>query len=130
MTVWITKNCGKYYRDGKTSPPYLLPTCMQIKKQQLDLDMEQQTGSKLRKQYIKDVYCHSAYLNYMQSTSCKMPGWMKYKLESRLPWEIYTTSDMQMIPHLREKLRGTKEPLDEGESGELKSWLKTQCSKN
>ena len=58
-----------------------------------------------------------------------MPDWMIHKVESRLPGEISITSDMQMIPHLREKLRGTKEPLDEGESGELKSWLKTQCSK-
>ena len=56
---------------------------MQVKKQQLDLDMEQQTGSKLEKNYIKAMYCHPAYLTYTQSTSCKMPGWMKYKLESR-----------------------------------------------
>ena len=57
---------------------------MQIKKQQLKLDMEQQTGSKLGKEYIKAVYCHLAYLTYAQSTSCEMPGWMKHKLESRL----------------------------------------------
>ena len=55
---------------------------MQVKKQQLELDMEQQTGSKLRKEYIKAVYCHPAYLTYIQSTSCEMPGWMKQKLES------------------------------------------------
>ena len=61
---------------------------MQVKKQQLELDMEQQTGSKLGKQYIKAVYCHPAYLTYMLSTSCKMAGWMKHKLESRLPGEI------------------------------------------
>ena len=61
---------------------------MQVKKQQLELDMEKQTGSKLEKEYVKAVYCHPAYLTYMQSTSCKMPGWMKYKLESRLPREI------------------------------------------
>ena len=60
--------------------------------------MEQRTGSKLGKDYIKAVYCHSAYLTSMQGTSCKMPGWMKYKLESRLTEEISTTSDMQMIP--------------------------------
>ena len=71
---------------------------MQNKKQQLELDMEQQTGSKLGKEYIKAVYCHPAYLIYMQSTSCEMPGWMNHKLESRLPGEISTTSDMQMIP--------------------------------
>ena len=57
---------------------------MQVKKQQLELDMEQQTGSKLGKEYVKAVYYHPAYLTYMQSTSCKMQGWMKHKLESRL----------------------------------------------
>ena len=63
-----------------------------------ELDMEQQTGSKLGKEYVKAVYCHPAYLTYMQSTSCKMPGWMKHKLESRLPGEISIISDMQMTP--------------------------------
>ena len=58
---------------------------MQVKKQQLELDMEQQTGSKLGKEYVKVVYCHPAYLTYMQSTSCKMPNWMNQKLEARLP---------------------------------------------
>ena len=58
------------------------------------------TGSKLGKEYVKAVYCHPAYLTYMQSTSCEMPGWMKHKLESRLPEEISITSDMQMTPHL------------------------------
>ena len=64
---------------------------MQVKKQQLELDMEQQTGSKLEKEYIKDIYCHPAYLTSMQSTSCEMPDWMKQKLESRLPGEISIT---------------------------------------
>ena len=68
--------------------------CMQLKNQQLEPDMEQQTGSKLGKEYVKAVYCHPAYLTYMQSTSGKMPGWMKHKLESRLPGEISKTSDM------------------------------------
>ena len=58
---------------------------MQVKKEQLELDMEQRTGSKLGKEYVKAVYCHSACLSYMQSTSCEMPGWMKHKLELRLP---------------------------------------------
>ena len=71
---------------------------MQVKKQPLELDMEQRTGSKLRKNYFKAVYCHLAYLTYMQSTSCEMPGCMKHKLESRLLGEISTTSDMKMIP--------------------------------
>ena len=70
------------------------------KKQQLEPNMEQPTGSKLGKEYIKAVYCHPAYLTYMQSTSCKIPGWIKHKLESRLPGEISITSDMQMTPPL------------------------------
>ena len=73
---------------------------MQVKKQQLEPDMEQQTGSKLKKEYTKAVYCHSAYLTYMQSTSYEMLGWMKHKLESRLPGEISVTSDTQMTPPL------------------------------
>ena len=72
---------------------------MQAKKQKLELDMEQQTGSKLGKEYIKVVYCHPAYLTYMQSTSCKILGWMNPKAESRFLGEISTTSDMQMISH-------------------------------
>ena len=71
---------------------------MQVKKQQLELDIEQQSGLKLGKEYVKAVYCHPAYLTYMQSTLCEMPGWMKQKVESRLPGELSTTSDMQMIP--------------------------------
>ena len=71
---------------------------MQVKKQQLELDMEQQTGFKSGKEYIKAVYCHPAYLTCKQSISCEMPGWMKHKLESRLPGEISITSNMQMTP--------------------------------
>ena len=78
---------------------------MQVKKQQLELDMEQQTGSKSGKEYIKAVYCHPAYLTYTQSTSCEMLGWMKYELESRLPEEISITSDMQMTPPLWQKVK-------------------------
>ena len=73
---------------------------MQVKKQQLGLDMEQKTGPKLWKEYVKAVHCQSAYLTYMQSTSREMPGWVKHKLESRLPGEISITSDMQMTPSL------------------------------
>ena len=69
---------------------------MQVRKQQLELDMEQQTGSKSRKEYVKAVYCHPAYLTYMQTTSCEMPGWMKHTLESRLSRGISITSDAQM----------------------------------
>ena len=71
---------------------------MQVKKQQLELDVEQQTGSKLGKEYVKAVYCLLVYLTYMQRTSWEMPGWMKHKLESRLLGEISITSDMQMTP--------------------------------
>ena len=78
---------------------------MQVKKQQLELDMKQQTGSKPGKKYIKAVYCHPAYLTYMQSTSFEMPGWMKHKPESRLPGEISITSDMQMAPALWQKMK-------------------------
>ena len=78
---------------------------MQVKKQQLELDMEQQTGSESGKEYIKAAYCHPAYLTYMQSTSCEIPGWMKHKLESRLLGEISITSDMQITPPLWQKTK-------------------------
>ena len=78
---------------------------MQVKKQQLEPDMEKQTGSKLGKEYAKAVYCHPAYLTYMQSTSCEMPGWMKDKLESRLLGEISIASNMQMTPPLWQKAK-------------------------
>ena len=86
--------------------PELLTCIMRnlVKKQQLELDMEQQTDSKLEKEYIKAVYCHF-YLIYMQSTSCKMPGWMKLELESRLLGEISIISDMQMKPPLWQKAK-------------------------
>ena len=84
-------------------------TCLlrniQVRKQQLKLDMEQQTGSKSGKEYIKAVYCHLAYLTYMQSISHEMPGWMKHKLESRLPGELSRTSDMPMTPPLWQKVK-------------------------
>ena len=76
---------------------------MQVKKQQLELDMEQQTGSKSGKEYVKAVYCHPAYLTYMQNASREVLGWRKHKLESRLLGEISITSDMQMAPPLWQK---------------------------
>ena len=98
---------------------------MQLNKLQFELDMEQQTGSKSGKEYIKAVYFHPAYLTYMQNTSWEILGWKKHKLESRLPREISITSDMQMTPPLwGRKRRRTKEALDESERGEWKSWLK------
>ena len=91
--------------------------------------MEQWISSKLGKKYIKAVYCHFAYLTYMQRTSWEMPGWMKHKLESRLLGEISITSDMPVYHPYGRKQRGTKESLDESERGEWKSWLKTQIRK-
>ena len=78
---------------------------MQVKKQQLEPDMEQQTDSKLEKEYIKAVCGHLAYLAYNLNISCEMQGWIKHKLESRLPEEISITSDMQMIPHIWQKVK-------------------------
>ena len=100
LTVWITTNCGKFWQrwEYQTTWPASWEICMQFRKKQLELDMEQQTGSKLGKEYIKVKYCHPAYLTYMQSTSCKMLGWMTHKLESRFLGEISITSDMQMTP--------------------------------
>jgi len=88
---------------------------MPVKKEQLELDMEQQTGSKLGKEHINAVYCHPAYLTYMQNTSCEKPGWMKFKLESRLLGEISITSDMQMTSPLWLAESKEEQPLDESE---------------
>ena len=83
LTVWIRTNSGKFFKRWKyqTTWPASWEVCVQVKKQQLELDMEQQTGSKSGKEYTKAICCHHAYLTYMQSTSCEMPGWMKHKLE-------------------------------------------------
>ena len=78
---------------------------MQVIEQQLESDMEQQTDSKLGQEYIKAIYCHPAYLTYMQSTSCEMPGWMKHKLESRVPGNVSVTPDTQMTPPLWQKVK-------------------------
>ena len=91
--------------EYQTTLPAFWEICMQVKKQQLELVIEQQTGSKLGKEYDKAVYRHSVYLTYMQSTSCEMLGWMKHKLESRFPGEISITSDMQMAPPLWQKVK-------------------------
>ena len=86
LTVWITINYGKFFKkwEYQITWPASWEICMQVKKQQLELDMEQQTGSKSGKEYVKTVYCHPAYLTYMQNTSYEMLGWRKHKLESRL----------------------------------------------
>ena len=90
-----------------------LPTsweiCTQVKKQQLEADMEQQTSSKLGKEYVKVVYCHPVYLTYMQNVSCKIPGWMRHKLESSLPGEISTTLMAESEEELKSLLMKVKE---------------------
>ena len=104
LTMWITTNCGKFFKRWEYQTIWLPPeksVCRSRSK--LELDMEQQTGSKLG--HVKAIYCHPAYLTYMQSTSREIPGWMKHKLESRLPGEISITSDMQMTPPLWQKVK-------------------------
>ena len=125
LTVWITAHCGKFWKrwEYQTSLPTSWEVCMQVKKQELELDMEKEPSSKSGKEYIKAVYCHPAYLPYMQSTSCEMPGWMKHKLQWRLAEEISIPSDMQMTPPSWQKVKKNKEPLDESERGEWKCWL-------
>ena len=93
-------------RDGNTRPPDLpLEKSVCRSRSNLELDMEQQTGSKLGKEYVKAVYCHLAYLTSMQSTSGEMLDCKKHRLESRLPGEISITSDMQMTPPLWQKVK-------------------------
>ena len=128
FTVWITTKCGKFFKrwEYQTTLPASWGICIQVKKQQLEADMEQQTGSKLGKEYIKAAYCHSACLTYMQSTSCQA-GWSS-------SWNQDFQEKYQWSPcrwyHSNGRKRRTKEPLDESERGEWKSWLKTQHSKN
>ena len=102
---------------------------MQVKKQQLESDMEERTGPKLGKEYVKAVYRHCAYLTYMQSTSCEMPGWMNHKLESRF-WEKYQPQICRWYQSNGRKRRGIKKPLDDSKRGEWKSWLKAKHSKS
>ena len=98
--LWITTNCGKFLKtwEYQVTLPVSWEICIWVNKQQLELDMGQWTVSKWRKEYVRAVYCHPVYLTTIQSTSCKMLSWVSPKLESRLPGEISTTSDMQMIP--------------------------------
>ena len=107
LTVWITTNCRQFWKrwEYQTTWPASWEICVQVKKQQLELDMEQQIGSKSGKEYVKAVCCHPAYLTYMQSTLCKTPGWMKHKLESRLRGKISITSNTQMTPPLWQKAK-------------------------
>ena len=107
LTVWIATNCEKFFKrwEYQNTWPTSWEFCMQIKRQQLKLDMEQQTGSKSGKENVKAVYCHSTYLTSMQSTSCKMLGLIKHKLKSRLLGEISITSNIQMTPSLWQKVK-------------------------
>ena len=134
QSLWLcgSQQTGKFFKRWEYQTTWLASweICMQVRKQQLELDMEQQTGSKLGKEYIKAVYCHPAYLTYMQSTSWEILGWRKHKLESRFPGEILTTLVMQMTPPYGRKWRRTKEPLDESERREWKSWLKAHHLEN
>ena len=121
LTVWITTNCRKFWKrwEYQTTLHASWEICMQVKKQQLELDMEQQTVPN-RERSMSRVYIVSAYLTYMQSTSWEMLGWMTHKLESRLPGEISITSDTQMTSPLCRQWRRTKEHLDESEKVGLK----------
>jgi len=107
LTVLIRINCGKFFNrwEYQITLPASWETCIQVKKQQLELDIEKWTVSKLGKEYIKAVYCHPVYLTSMKCTPCKMLGRMKHKLESRLPGEISITSDMQMTPLKWQKVK-------------------------
>ena len=131
LTVWITTNCGKFLKrwEYQTTLPASWETWGQVKKSQLELGMEQWTGSKVRKEYIKGVYYHPTHLTYMQSASWEMLGWVKHKLKSRLPGEISITSICRWHHHYGRKRRRTKEPLDESERGEWKFGLEFNIQK-
>ena len=122
LTVWIITNCvcRKFFKrwEYQIILPVSLETCMQVKKQQLEPYMEQLTGSKLGKEYDKTVCCHPVHLISMQNTSCEMPGWMSYKLESRLLGKISATWVCRWYYCVGRKWRETEEPLDDGEGGE------------
>ena len=102
QSLWLCRSqqTGKFFKrwEYQTTWPDSWEICIQVKKQQLELYIEIQSGSKSRKEYVKAVYCQPACLTYMQSTSCEMLGWMNHKLELRLPGETSTTSDTQMVP--------------------------------
>ena len=123
--------CEKFLKripEYQTTWPVLWETCMWVKKQELELDMEQLTGSKLEKDYVRSVYCNPVYLTYMHSTSCKMPARWITSWNQDCP-EKYQQPQICRYHSNGRKWRGTKEPLDEGERGEWKSWLEIQHSK-
>ena len=102
---------------------------MQVKKQQLELDMEQHIASKSGKEYVKAVYCHPACLTSMQNASCKIQGWMKHKVESRLPGEISIKSDTQMTSTPMAKSKELKRPLMKVKEENEKAGLKLNTQK-
>ena len=134
QSLWLcgSQQTGKFWKrwEYQTTLPASWEICTQVKKKQLELDIKQQTGSKSGKKYVKAVYYHSTYFSYMQNTSCKMLGWRKHKLESRLPKEASITSGTQIIPPLWQKLRRNWRVSCESKRREWKVWLKTQLSEN
>ena len=102
LTVWITTNCGKFFKRWNTRLPASWKICMQVKKRQLELDMEQQTSSKSGKEYIKAVFCHPAYLTHMQSTSCKMLG---IKIARRNNNYLRYTDDTTLMAESEDELK-------------------------
>ena len=131
-TVWITTDSRKFWKrwEYQITWPASWETCMQVRKQQLELDIEQQTGSKQENEYIKAVYCHPAYLTYRQSTSWEMLGWMKHSWNQVCREKHHSPQICRWHHPYGRKWRNTKGPLDEREMGKWKSWLKTQHSKN
>ena len=131
LTVWITTYCGKFLKrqEYQNTWPASWAICMQVKKQQLELDMNQHTGSKSGKEYVKALYCPPACLTYRQSTSVKcQAGWSTSQNQDCL--EKYTNlryaEDTTLMAESKEGLKR----LDESERGEWKSWLKAQHSEN
>ena len=127
----ITTKCGKFFKRWGYQSTLSVPweTCIQIKNKRLELDMEKQTGTKLGKEYVKAVYCLSAYLTYMQGTWCEMLDCWSTSWNQDC-WAKYQQPQIRLWYHSNgRKWRGTKEP-DEGERGEWKSWLNTQHLKN
>ena len=123
LTVWIMTNCGRFLKrwEYQVILPVSWETCMWVKKQQLEPDIEKLTGSKLGKEYVKAVYCHLAHLTSIQSTACEMPGWMKHSWNQDC-WENCQQPRMcRWCHYIGRKQRVTKEPFDEREREEWKT---------
>ena len=118
LTVWIATNSGKFFKkilQGQATWPASWEICMPIKKQQLEADMEQKTGSKLGKEHVKHVYWHAAYLTFMQSTSWEMLVWKKHKLESRYINNLRYADDTTLMAVSEEELKSLLMKLKRGE---------------